>query len=630
MHSDQFANKLRLETISIGKGSTKVEPFFCFMLYLLMVMIRGIYPCSRVGFVTRALLPCALLMCLSEWNLAMGQLFDVTDDYEIPTIHIGGYLGSGISFADFNGDGIDDLSFGHHNGDLRFFAGNGVDFDEIDLGISFPVAESKGLLWTDIDNDGDQDLLVTYRLAPNKLFRNDGNLNMDDVSATCGIAQDNRRSFGASFGDYNNDGLLDLFIANYSYASDLPGNELYENLGEGQFQDVTNSMGVGGALLQCFQGQWMDYDRDGDLDLHVIRDRLIHPNLFFENQGVEGGWGFVEIASDIGLDVSINCMSTSPCDYDRDGDLDLFLSGGLEGNVFMINDGSGIYTAADEPLSVLNETCWSAQWFDGDCNGWEDLQISTGIAAYSNYPAILYEYPDEPDVMLMNMEGELSDGLSFFQTPSVLGFATATSDFNNDGFIDLVSHRIGLTAQVWKGIPNGSHWIKVRPTGTVSNRDGVGTKIELWLDGVPLYRETYCGENYLGQNSRWEHFGLGEANAIDSMIVEWSSGLIDVHYGIPTNISLVVTEGVEFDPCAEDCAGCMYIEACNFDELALEDDGSCEFSCWYESNVCGSGTMWSSTLNQCIESCPSDINDDEVVNVGDLLMLLASFGSACL
>ena len=87
----------------------------------------------------------------------------------------------------------------------------------------------------------------------------------------------------------------------------------------------------------------MDHDRDGTLDLHVIRDREIYSNLFYENGALNGEGVFQEIASEIGLDVGINCMSTSPCDFDRDGDLDLFVSGGVEGNVFLENNGVGAY-----------------------------------------------------------------------------------------------------------------------------------------------------------------------------------------------------------------------------------------------------------------------------------------------
>jgi hypothetical protein len=107
--------------------------------------------------------------------------------------------------------------------------------------------EAKSVVWVDIDNDGDQDLFITYRLEPNRMYLNHGGLIMEDISETCGILIADRRSYGASFGDYDNDGLLDLFVANYVSGSDEPFNELYHNLGNGQFEEVTfeSSYGTG-------------------------------------------------------------------------------------------------------------------------------------------------------------------------------------------------------------------------------------------------------------------------------------------------------------------------------------------------------------------------------------------------
>ena len=147
-------------------------------------------------------------------NYAISQLNDVSALYSINTDHTGGYLGTGLSFMDFNSDGKDDLSFGHHAGELKFYAGTGAGFNAVIFDLELPVAESKAIIWVDFDNDDDQDLLVTYRLAPNKIYLNQGDMTFLDVSATCGISQDNRRSFGACFGDFDNDGLLDLFISN--------------------------------------------------------------------------------------------------------------------------------------------------------------------------------------------------------------------------------------------------------------------------------------------------------------------------------------------------------------------------------------------------------------------------------
>ena len=301
---------------------------------------------------------------------------------EVVSDHTGGYLGTGVSFADFNGDGLDDLTFGHHDGALSFYAGNGDGFDSIDLGLGLPTAEAKGVLWADIDNDGDQDLFVAYRFAPNKLWLNDGEMGFEDVSSSCGIAQDNRRSFGPAFGDFDRDGLLDLFVANYGYAVDVPqGNELYRNVGGGQFEDVTAEFGLDGENLQSFQATWMDVDRDGWLDLHVIRDRLIFPNLFYHNKAEEqGAVGFEEEAQARGMDAMLNCMSSRPHDYDRDGDLDLFIAGGLEGNMLLVNNGDGYYTDATNDLVQMNEVCWSGQWLDVDA---EDNIINVGVKEFT-------------------------------------------------------------------------------------------------------------------------------------------------------------------------------------------------------------------------------------------------------
>ena len=156
---------------------------------------------------------------------------DVSNQLSIVSDHTGGYLGAGLSVADFNGDGIDDLSLAHHDGYLKFYLGNGDGFENYLLNLSDYPHEAKSITWVDVDNDGDQDLFITYRLQPNRMYLNQGDLFMQDVSETCGILMDDRRSYCASFGDYDNDGLVDLFVANYVSGSDTPFNELYHNVG---------------------------------------------------------------------------------------------------------------------------------------------------------------------------------------------------------------------------------------------------------------------------------------------------------------------------------------------------------------------------------------------------------------
>jgi len=575
---------------------------------------------------------CALSLVLMQFCFGTmhGQL--VIDDNTSSTIltdHTGGYLGTGISFVDFNGDGLDDLSFGHHEGELRFFQGTGSGFLEVDLELETPNAESKGLIWTDVDNDGDQDLFVAFRFAPNKLWLNQGGLELVDVSATCGIAQDERRSFGPAFGDFDRDGLLDLFVANYGYSVDVPqGNECYRNLGNGMFEDVTEAMGMDGPNLQSFQGNWMDVDRDGWLDLHVIRDRFIYPNLFYHNTGAETGTaGFVEDGAERGLDVSILCMSSSPHDFDRDGDLDLYLSGGLEGSRLLENTGDGQFTDITSAWVEMNEVCWAGQWLDVDADGWEELHITTGIAAYVDYPSVLSQFDEEPDALFKNDAGELILPGGLFQSVTALGFATATGDFNGDGFVDLVSHKVGLNPEIRTALPNTNHWLRVLLHGVESNADAVGAKIEMWAGSSYWYRETYCGEAYLSQNSRWEHFGAANHTQIDSIRVEWPLGWVDTWYDVPSNTSIELTEfGATTD---EASTGCTYAGACNYNAEANEDDGSCDFSCLLESLACGNGLVWNPVTTFCEPSCLGDSNGDSVVDVVDLLEFLSAFGQEC-
>ena len=494
--------------------------------------------------------------------------------------------------------------------------------------MELPTSEAKGVLWADIDNDGDQDLFVAYRFAPNKLWLNDGEMGFEDVSSSCGIAQDNRRSFGPAFGDFDRDGLLDLFVANYGYAVDVPqGNELYRNVGGGQFEDVTAEFGFDGENLQSFQATWMDVDRDGWLDLHVIRDRLIFPNLFYHNKALEQGtvW-FEEEAQARGMDAMLNCMSSSPHDYDRDGDLDLFIAGGLEGNMLLVNNGDGYYTDATNDLVQMNEVCWSGQWLDVDADGWEELHVATGFANYTDYPQVLFQFSDEPDALFRNDAGNLVDAGELYLSQSALAFATVTGDYNGDGFVDFVSHQVGPHPEVRRSIPNGNAGMRILLHGTASNADAVGSKIELWAGADYWYRETHCGEGYLAQNSRWEHFGLANHTTVDSIKVHWPLGSTETWHDVQGQVTLELTEG---SACAPDCAGCTYDGACNYDSDAFIDDGSCEFSCLIGQSVCGEGLMWDATTAQCVPSCAADFNGDDLIGVEDLLLLLQAFAIPC-
>ena len=588
-----------------------------------------------------------ILILMLTGTVASAQLVDVSNVLNLQTEHFGGYLGAGVSFADFNGDFIDDLSFADFEGNLYFFAGTGEGFESVDLALPDYPQEAKMILWGDIDNDGDQDLLVTYRLAANRLYLNNGDDSFTDISLTSGINQSNRKSFGACFGDYDKDGLLDLYITNYTGEIDpAPYNELYHNLGGGIFEDVTFDSDVGQLGLQSFQGMWVDFNEDDLLDLHVIRDRTVFDNLYYEQQADNSINPFLEVGQSMGLDLMINCMSGTVADFDHDGDQDVYLTAfDTDGNWLMVNDG-GVFDIVNlVTMTIPNDSvqvdaiCWAANWLDIDNNGWEDLHVTTGYSDYTDYPGILDVYPDEPDRLFYNTAGGFTDAAESFSNDNILSFATVAGDFNYDGFPDLVSHRVGEFAQVLQSTPNDHHWLKLWLQGTESNRDGVGAKIHLWNQGNLQYHMHFAGENYLGQNSSWEHFGLAELTEVDSIIIAWPSGIFNKLYDISADQHLVVIEGGDFealwsDSCLDECLGCTYPLACNFDADANLDDGSCDFSCFEGPESCGPGTVWNASLGQCqstneINLCPTDINGDGIVNIYDLLELLSAFSFSC-
>lgn len=547
-------------------------------------------------------------LCLPSVN---AQFVNASNDLQLFTDHTGGYLGSGLSFADFNGDDIDDLTFGHHAGQIRYYQGDGVGFEEIQLNIDNDVNESKSVLWADIDNDGDQDLLITNRNASNRLWMNNGNMQFTDVTSSCGISTSSiSRSYGASFGDYDNDGFIDLYICNYHTDVINIKNELYHNNGDGTFTDVTVSSGVGNGLQQSFQSTWIDIDKDRFLDLYVINDRLDYPNSFYLNNG-DGT--FVDMGPVWGADLEIYAMSSTFADYDCDGDMDLYVTNGSAGNVLLsnnLNQGMGFVNVTSSLGVEVNQLCWGACFIDHLNDSWLDLYVGTGFSVYTDYPNIFEEYPALSNAFFtsngtgsLDVSSELSEELQHT-------FAMSTGDFNNDGFPDLVSHQVGLNASVISAIPNENHYLKVRPQGTTVNRDAIGSEVYVYHSSAENTEVNavkvdvvFCGDKYLSQNSRHLQFGLGSSTQVDSVVIQWPGGFPETFLGISIDSSVVLVEGSSIQDCPN------------------------------PASFCGSGTIWDEATQTCVsfqeDLCPTDVNNDGFTSIQDLLELLGQFGTLC-
>ena len=308
-----------------------------------------------------------------------------------------GVYGSGVSTVDWNMDGWDDLTFGNSSGGLRTFINNqGNGFTSIHLPI-IQQSESKSIMWLDIDNDGDLDFYYSDADGRVEIIENIHNTSFANVTYMTNIPQVNVVTEGSSWGDYDNDGDLDLYICRYYESTeDLSPqyrNVLMRNEGGFQFTDVTTLSSTGIYTRASFQSVWYDWDRDGFQDLFIINDKDGVNTLFHNLQNGQ----FEDITTQVGLDISMDAMTASIGDYNADGITDIFISdSGIganpQGSKLFRGTQSGVYVEESE-LQGLNliEFCWGALWMDIDNDTDLDLFIS------EHDPCLLYTSPSPRD-----------------------------------------------------------------------------------------------------------------------------------------------------------------------------------------------------------------------------------------
>jgi ASPIC/UnbV protein/type IX secretion system substrate protein/VCBS repeat protein len=442
--------------------------------------------------------------------------------------------GGGVSFYDFNNDGWDDLTFATTNGvEVLFFENNKDNtFSLIDLGIN-DIYRTKQVTWVDYDNDGDKDFFATSISGLNKFYRNDGNLSFTDISLTSGLFTTNLYTYGASFGDIDNDGDLDVFIANRDDITENQRSYLYRN-DNGFFVDITESAGLSLSNELSFCSAFFDYDNDGDQDLYVANDKLPNINRLYQNDGT-GNFTDVSVFSLAGI--AIDAMSTTIDDYNNDGWFDIYVTNTPDGNYHLRNNGDGTFTdvAADVGTGFYS-IGWGAVFLDADNDADLDLYVS-GMTdgTNGNLPSAFYENQGDDTYLIPTSIG--------FANDTRVSFSNAIGDFNNDGYPDIVVMNDTDNNFLWENTTtNSNNWLKIKLQGVTSNRDGIGSKIEVFTNGKSQYRYTLCGEGYISQNSDTEIFGAGTATNIDYVKVTWLSGVVDILNNVTPNQTLTIVE----------------------------------------------------------------------------------------
>ena len=474
----------------------------------------------------------SLVLIVLLWNISSSaQTFvDVAASTGFSVLSQSSGWGNGVSFFDVDEDGWDDLTVCVAGAPTRFYKNNSGSF--VLHSVFFNDQETKACVWLDIDEDGDNDLYIARFNATHQVFLNQGELVFDDVSENySSLSELTDYSWGVSFGDYTRDGYLDLCIANYGIEGAT--NTLARNTGIGSFMPVSLDPLINSAKTS-FQPVWLDLNKDLMQDLFIINDHN-QGNEYYEQSTM----GVFEDKSLVcGLYAPASAMSNSWCDYDRDGDFDVYITNTIQGNRLLVNNGENVFT--DEAIAegvVLNAWTWASIWLDTENDGWEDLYVVSKDLV-NDFPTDNFYFKNNQGTF----EPQTNNGLSnqFYG-----GYASAKGDFNNDGKTDLVL----LTYQNEKyqlylhNNTSTNNYFKFRLKGRLSNRNGIGTRYEYWMNGEKRVGYTYCGEGYLTQNSQNIILGLGTSSAIDSLKLFWISGVEDVHYNLSANTFQLFEEG---------------------------------------------------------------------------------------
>jgi hypothetical protein len=413
-----------------------------------------------------------------------------------------------------------------------------------------------GVAVGDYDNDGFPDLLV-LGYGRCILYHNNGNGTFTDVTARAGVQNSGRWASSAAWFDYDNDGKLDLVIANYvdwspernfycgdrgpgmrSYChpDDFHGQPptLYHNNGDGTFTDVSKSSGVGLKGGNGLGVVTFDYDNDGWQDIFIANDHM--PNFLFRNNR-DGT--FREVGYVAGVAVSADGqfeagMGTDAADTTGNGRLDLIV-GHLDMQLARVYQNMGDGTFEDATLrsklsySTYHTSTFGARFMDYDNDGWRDLFLANGhvLDNIERYHADT-KYA-EPKLMFRNTGNgifeNVSDRLgSDFRLPRVSRGA-AVCDFDNDGDLDILVNNCGGAPQLLRNDGgNANHWLEIFLIGTKSNRDAVGARVKVSAGGLVLYDQRKGGMSYQSAQDPRLHFGLGSNTAVDQVEVVWPSG----------------------------------------------------------------------------------------------------------
>jgi hypothetical protein len=496
----------------------------------------------------------------------------------------------GVALFDYNNDGLLDIFLtngaaipslaksgpGYWN---RLFRnnGDGTFTDVTEKAGLKGIGYSMGVAAGDYDNDGFVDLYVTG-FNRNQLFHNNGDGTFTDVTDKAGVGGivpqiGKAWSVAAGWFDYNNDGLLDLFVTNYlnysigkaklcaqeglpAYCSpvDFLGtpNILYRNNGDGTFTDVSKQSGISKYVGKGMGMAFADYDNDGFTDIFVANDTF--ENYLFHNKG-DGTFTNVALGSGVAYNAFGNAIAGMAADFrdiDNDGRPDIFETAMFgEGFPLYRNLGDGLFTdvTAASGLAALTSrsTAWGVGVFDFDNDGLKDL-FTTNSDILDNSVRLAHRPYPLPNRVFRNLGNLRFEDLSTkagasFRVPAPHRGA-AFGDLNNDGKIDVVVNVLNGSPEIWMNRSrNHNHWIILKLVGVKSNRDGLGTKVKITTLSGLQYNHATATVGYNSSSDKRVHFGLGNSAVVESIELSWPSGTKQVLKNVKADQIVTITEG---------------------------------------------------------------------------------------
>ena len=520
------------------------------------------------------LLACVLVLSVTKTALAQ-ELPSMVEIGETAGLTIVGH-GRGSAWADMDGDGLEDFGLGLMSGGLLHPGGfwyyknlGNLKFEERRAEVGLVIDETVyGVTFPDVDNDGDSDVFVNcggYQSADpipqkNRLFLNDGHGMFTEVPEAGGLALEGF-NFTSAWDDVNKDGLLDVFISRLTPDGNTPDRRLLLNRGQATFEDVTVAAGLQSLVVDTHQAVFFDLENDGDPDLALAnRDGRVTleepprpPNQLYRN---EGDGTFVDVTDASGIGVGRAGFVVDLADFDRDGDLDLFM--GAYNNLVIgtyvpgahdclyRNDGGGHFADVSQAAGVANVGgSMGTRFWDFDNDGYPDLYVSKGGAEPRRV---------ELDLMYRNLGNGtfMQIGAEVGLTNRTAGHGPSACDADHDGDLDFLLpsgsmlHGTEARSLFYENQgPTGSA-VSFRPQGESGNKDAVGAQILVRAGGKLAKGQVSAGSGYSSMAPAEAWFGVGNATVLDEVTVVWRSGARRTGTNIPVHSRIVPLLPVEF------------------------------------------------------------------------------------